>query len=754
MGRFVFRGAGIFFFLSILINSSSQLLPFREGLPNFSILYPSNPDSIPTDFDDYIWPTDAGRLVSSVFAEYRRSHFHGGIDISTGDDVGFRVFASRSGYVARIVVGPTGYGKMLWLRHADGYYTTYAHLSTFNSAINARVRAEQLRLERFPVTIDCGPTEFPAKKGDVIAFTGESGTGSPHLHFEIRDEKKDFVNPFLCRDFRIDDDSIPRILQVAFVPLTGGSLINGTPAPSIVQITDPIRPHISLQEIVHVSGAIGISVDVRDRINGSRFKNGIYSHRLFIDDSLAYTVKLNRAPSEGDHQVGLYFDHDLMEDYDGRFERLYTPSPNPLHVYSPKTIDAGVLESSRFAEGVHTFKIVTSDYWGNSTEITGSLMFSRPAQYEVSSSQNTLSVLPIHGSRVSEVQISSYSFGSPRSGWRLIATQPVSGTPPHVVDLPSKTPDIIRVVAMNQFGSPSAPQFFVRNSRSRQSMPQLTYSIGEDAVSIHLSTEEAFTSVPSVAVIEGSATQRLTVHPLDYNSYKASFRPNELFPGKRTIIAECEVNKSLRVVADSFTINPILPNRNQLITYDRGNLLIRTDSTSVFKPTFLFVSSIDDGYALRPRNTILNTGLTITVKKSSSDRKQGLYFRSRVSGWRLIATDSGRSYFQTKLTRTLGEISVRRDDRPPVVSRLTLPRRATRPQPISFRVSDSRSGVEYKQLKLYIDEAFVIPEIDGEHRRVTYHFTEPLQRGSHSVRIVVQDRMGNTANIQRVFTVR
>ena len=211
-------------------------------------------DSIKTDLSDYIWPTDAGRIVSSVFAEYRSTHFHGGIDISTGDDTGYKVFASRSGYVSRIVVSPSGYGKMLWLRHPDGYYTTYAHLRNFNTAIDSFVRKEQLRLQRYPVAIDCSPSDFPVRKGDVIAFTGETGTGSPHLHFEIRDENKDFINPLLCKQFTFADDSIPRIRRIALTPLGENSLIEGSYDSYTINVSNPIRRTIVLPETLHASG--------------------------------------------------------------------------------------------------------------------------------------------------------------------------------------------------------------------------------------------------------------------------------------------------------------------------------------------------------------------------------------------------------------------------------------------------------------------------------------------------------------------
>jgi murein DD-endopeptidase MepM/ murein hydrolase activator NlpD len=111
-------------------------------------------DSIRTDLNDYRWPTDAGHLVTSTFGEYRRTHFHGGIDISTGDDTGYRVFAARDGDVGRVRVDANGYGKILFLRHSDGYWTTYAHLRSFAPAIEGRVHAEQLRLQRYPVQLE------------------------------------------------------------------------------------------------------------------------------------------------------------------------------------------------------------------------------------------------------------------------------------------------------------------------------------------------------------------------------------------------------------------------------------------------------------------------------------------------------------------------------------------------------------------------------------------------------------------------
>ena len=88
-------------------------------------------DSIRTDLADYIWPTSARPKITSSFAEFRSSHFHAGLDIGTGNRTGADVYAARDGYVARIELSPYGYGRFLILRHGDGFYTTYAHLSAY-----------------------------------------------------------------------------------------------------------------------------------------------------------------------------------------------------------------------------------------------------------------------------------------------------------------------------------------------------------------------------------------------------------------------------------------------------------------------------------------------------------------------------------------------------------------------------------------------------------------------------------------------
>jgi murein DD-endopeptidase MepM/ murein hydrolase activator NlpD len=75
---------------------------------------------------------------------------------------GTPVLAAAGGVVRVRIDSTTGYGRRLVIDHENGYYTLYAHLNSFNAALNQRVAV-----------------------GDVIAWSGSTGTPAAHLHFGV-----------------------------------------------------------------------------------------------------------------------------------------------------------------------------------------------------------------------------------------------------------------------------------------------------------------------------------------------------------------------------------------------------------------------------------------------------------------------------------------------------------------------------------------------------------------------------------------
>ncbi|MGC8865244.1 MAG: peptidoglycan DD-metalloendopeptidase family protein [Bacteroidales bacterium] len=124
-----------------------------------------------TEIPDSIWlylvdslhgfalPVD-GKVLNGFGPRGRR--FHKGVDIklSKGDPVK----AAFDGVVRIALSGRRGFGKLVVIRHYNGFETYYAHLSQILVQAGDKVKA-----------------------GDVIGLGGSTGRSrGPHLHFEMR----------------------------------------------------------------------------------------------------------------------------------------------------------------------------------------------------------------------------------------------------------------------------------------------------------------------------------------------------------------------------------------------------------------------------------------------------------------------------------------------------------------------------------------------------------------------------------------
>jgi hypothetical protein len=124
---------------------------------------------------------------------------HAGVDLSTGGAVGLPVHAAADGRVFRLKIEWRGYGRALYLKHADGRISVYGHLQRYEDAVlgleKQVARRQREAGTRYPGDIYLDPP-LPVRRGQVIAFSGESGVGLPHLHFEMRGAGDDPIDPF------------------------------------------------------------------------------------------------------------------------------------------------------------------------------------------------------------------------------------------------------------------------------------------------------------------------------------------------------------------------------------------------------------------------------------------------------------------------------------------------------------------------------------------------------------------------------
>lgn len=100
---------------------------------------------------------------------------HSGVDWS--DRIGTPIVAAGNGVITK-ASWSGGYGRRVEIEHANGYTTTYSHLSGFARGISEGSRVRQ---------------------GQVIGYLGNSGLSTgPHLHYEVLVNGR-FVDPLRVR---------------------------------------------------------------------------------------------------------------------------------------------------------------------------------------------------------------------------------------------------------------------------------------------------------------------------------------------------------------------------------------------------------------------------------------------------------------------------------------------------------------------------------------------------------------------------
>jgi murein DD-endopeptidase MepM/ murein hydrolase activator NlpD len=169
----------------------------------------------------YTNPVKIPMLLSGSFGELRNNHFHSGIDIKTQGNINIPVYNVAEGYISRIVVSPTGYGKAIYINHDNGTTSVYGHLNLFRPDIDEYVKKIQYEKKSFKIDVPVLPGVFELQKNEMFAMSGNSGSSqAPHLHFELRNTRSEHpINP-LKLGFWIKDTTPPKITGLQITPIT------------------------------------------------------------------------------------------------------------------------------------------------------------------------------------------------------------------------------------------------------------------------------------------------------------------------------------------------------------------------------------------------------------------------------------------------------------------------------------------------------------------------------------------------------
>jgi hypothetical protein len=241
----------------------------------------------------------------------------------------------------------------------------------------------------------------------------------------------------------------------------------------------------------------------------------------------------------------------------------------------------------------------------------------------------------------------------------------------------------------------------------------------------------------------------------DFSGNESEFNGRLLVNNKsETISNNHSHNKHVAETSHSYAIPA---DRAGSFTISGTPIKVSYDSGAVFKPLDLTFDSSQENrttvYSFNPQDVLLNKGITISIE-STTDNHTGIY--TKVTGnWRFQTStlDADGKYLSVKFLRTLGEVALFEDNQSPTISRLKIQVRNQKPF-IIFKYHESLSGFNDDKFKMFIDNELVIPEIEWENNRVWYQSDDKFERGKHSLKIVIADKMNNTNEINTTFRVR
>jgi len=319
-------------------------------------------------------PLDIPIFLAGNFGECRPGHFHSGIDIKTLGKEGQPVHAAADGYISRIKMDKGGFGHGIYITHPNGYTTLYGHLADFAPAIQKYVRTQQYAQQHWDVDLQLSPTQFPVKKGQLIAWSGNTGgSTAPHLHFEIRDTRTE--HPLNPEQFGLPivDKKAPVPVRAVVYNLSNGSY--NSPRTTIElkgangRYTAGKSAAVIGPDVYADTCTIGIGLEVNDYMEGSDNTLAHYRAELYIDDTLFYSVLLDNIGYDETRYINAYADYPTHKKDGYWVQCLFQLPGNKLNsIYTDPLHNRGYLHMASREEKNIRIKIM--DDYNNTSTVT------------------------------------------------------------------------------------------------------------------------------------------------------------------------------------------------------------------------------------------------------------------------------------------------------------------------------------------------------------------------------------------------
>ena len=722
---------------------------------------------VPLRAQDYYWPTSASKHMSSGFCEYRPGHYHSAIDIKTWNREGYPVFSVDDGRIVKIRISPFFYGKVMYLKLKDGRYAVYAHLKKFNPRIEKAIRQLQLKEHRYSVT--WRPKNWHVKKSELLAYTGQTGIGVPHLHFEIRDAHNHPLNPLKFYKDEIKDTIAPILQELLVLPLNANSTVNGSHLPQIIPLVKGLNHIYHLKDSLSAHGTIGLALRSYDMADGVYNKFAYYQTRLFWDGKEVFVVSYDTLDFGKTHLADVEVYYPFKSILHKRFRKMFIEPFNTLPFYY-KSPGNGIL---RVEGKTHHFRLLVSDFYGNTSVVEGQAQSESNFTPKIQLAKKFEHFAFLKFTLPSDILTIDFYYSTDRKKWAPVKYYEIldntfAGKGLHTyfikADLKDSNVTVLRLRFTQQGETPRTCLIALNDSCACPDFKLM--NAGKRFIAI----TDSFTCCPDLRATVTMDSDQTILLPDIHGQHAEWVLPlSKAQPDSVRLTLKLP---TASLIDTSFSYYTLFPNRAQKMSFFDDALRLHAIKKTVYD-TLLFTLTQSDTmpvvkgipvlspvYSFDWYPQIFRKAASLTLKADTVFtpwQKTGVCTigRSGRIHWLGGKVDS-LHFMVTTHIKTLNHFLLAADTVAPTLQILapTLNSIVKKLKEIRLSLNDSLSGIgSDRNIQLFVDSTFVIPEWDPERKLVIGHPDGRLKSGKHTITAIVRDVAGNWAKKSLIFSI-